>query len=96
MTMCFGQELAVRSLCIRPGFHAGRETIAQVSWRPPPQPAPGTCPWLNSPNASWDTSSNNWIAGAGSYQILVGNSSRDLPLTGTLNVSSPITANAMS
>jgi beta-glucosidase len=46
--------------------------------------------------ASWDTSSSNWIAGAGSYQILVGNSSRNLPLTGTLNVSSPITANAMS
>jgi beta-glucosidase len=46
--------------------------------------------------ASWDTTSNNWIAGAGSYQILVGDSSRSLPLTGTLNVSTPITAKAMS
>jgi beta-glucosidase len=42
--------------------------------------------------ASWDTTSGNWIAGAGTYQILVGDSSRNLPLT----VSSPITANAMS
>jgi beta-glucosidase len=46
--------------------------------------------------ASWDTTSGNWIAGAGTYQILVGDSSRNLPLTGTLSVSSPITANAMS
>jgi len=23
ITMCFGQELAVRSFCIAPGFHAG-------------------------------------------------------------------------
>ena len=45
--------------------------------------------------ASWDTTSSNWIAGVGTYQILVGNSSRNLPLTGTLAVSSPITANAM-
>ena len=46
--------------------------------------------------ASWDTTSGNWIAGAGTYQILVGDSSRNLPLTGTLGVSSPITANPMS
>jgi beta-glucosidase len=46
--------------------------------------------------ASWDTSSSNWIAGAGSYQILVGDSSRNLPLTGTLSLSASITANAMS
>jgi beta-glucosidase len=45
--------------------------------------------------ASWDTTSGNWIAGAGTYQILVGNSSRNLPLNGTITVSSPITANAM-
>ena len=30
--------------------------------------------------------SSNWIAGAGTYQILVGNSSRNLPLTGTITV----------
>jgi beta-glucosidase len=46
--------------------------------------------------ASWDTTSNNWIAGAGTYQILAGDSSRNLPLTGTLSVSTPITANPMS
>ena len=45
--------------------------------------------------ASWDTASNNWIAGAGSYQILVGDSSRNLPLTGTITLSSAITDNAM-
>jgi len=32
----------------------------------------------------------------GSYQILVGDSSRNLPQTGTLNLSTPITASAMS
>jgi beta-glucosidase len=46
--------------------------------------------------ASWDTTSNNWIASAGTYQIRVGDSSRTLPLTGTLSLSAPITANAMS
>ena len=45
--------------------------------------------------ASWDTTSGNWIAQAGSYQVLVGDSSRNLPLTGTITVSSPVTANAM-
>jgi beta-glucosidase len=45
--------------------------------------------------ASWDTTSNNWIAGAGSYQILVGDSSRSLPLTGTMTLTSAITDNAM-
>ena len=46
--------------------------------------------------ASWDTTSGNWIAGTGTYQILVGDSSRNLPLTGTLSLSAPITANPMS
>lgn len=46
--------------------------------------------------ASWGTTSGNWIAGPGSYQILVGDSSRNLPLTGALSLSAPITANAMS
>ncbi|WP_433293665.1 glycoside hydrolase family 3 C-terminal domain-containing protein [Actinoplanes sp. CA-030573] len=34
--------------------------------------------------AHWDTASHAWRTTAGSYQILVGDSSRNLPLTGTL------------
>jgi beta-glucosidase len=45
--------------------------------------------------ASWDTTSGNWIAGAGTYQILVGNSSRNLPLSAAMTVASPVIANAM-
>ncbi|MEZ0069673.1 beta-glucosidase [Streptacidiphilus sp. MAP12-20] len=45
--------------------------------------------------AHWDTASSNWTASAGSYQILVGDSSRNLPLTGNLNNPSDVTANAM-
>ncbi|HEV3172199.1 MAG TPA: discoidin domain-containing protein [Actinocrinis sp.] len=45
--------------------------------------------------AHWDTTSSNWIASAGGYQILVGDSSRNLPLSGTLNNPSDVTANAM-
>jgi beta-glucosidase len=45
--------------------------------------------------ASWDTTSSNWIAAAGSYQILVGDSSRNLPLSGTITLGSAITDNAM-
>ena len=45
--------------------------------------------------ASWDTASGNWIASAGSYQVLVGDSSRNLPLTGTITLGNPITDNAM-
>ena len=45
--------------------------------------------------ASWNTTSNSWIAGAGSYQILVGDSSRSLPLSGTITLGSAITDNAM-
>ncbi|WP_201777520.1 glycoside hydrolase family 3 C-terminal domain-containing protein [Streptacidiphilus jiangxiensis] len=45
--------------------------------------------------ASWDTGSGHWIAGAGNYQILVGDSSRNLPLSGGLTLSSPITDDAM-
>ncbi|WP_322974030.1 discoidin domain-containing protein [Actinacidiphila oryziradicis] len=44
--------------------------------------------------ASWSTSSNSWVASAGTYQILVGDSSRNLPLSGSLNLSSTVTANA--
>ncbi|WP_103889731.1 discoidin domain-containing protein [Actinacidiphila yanglinensis] len=43
--------------------------------------------------ASWDTGSGNWTAAAGNYQILVGDSSRNLPLTGTLALPSTVTAN---
>jgi beta-glucosidase len=46
--------------------------------------------------ASWDTGSGNWIAGAGTYQILVGDSSRNLPLAGTIALNSPVTANQMN
>ncbi|HWG15485.1 MAG TPA: discoidin domain-containing protein [Streptosporangiaceae bacterium] len=45
--------------------------------------------------ASFDTTSGNWIAAAGSYQILLGDSSRTLPLTGTITLASAITDNSM-
>jgi beta-glucosidase len=45
--------------------------------------------------ASWDTTSSNWIAAAGSYQILVGDSSRNLPLSGAITLGGAITDNAM-
>jgi beta-glucosidase len=35
--------------------------------------------------AMWDTGANGWRTPAGAYQIMVGDSSRNLPLTGTLN-----------
>ncbi|MEV6924508.1 discoidin domain-containing protein [Dactylosporangium sp. NPDC051485] len=41
--------------------------------------------------AHWDTASNSWIASAGTYQILVGDSSRNLPLTGTQTVPTTVT-----
>jgi len=44
--------------------------------------------------AHWDTASSTWQATAGAYQILVGDSSRALPLTGTLTVPTTVTANA--
>jgi beta-glucosidase len=44
--------------------------------------------------AHWDTASNSWLATAGTYQILVGDSSRNLPLTGNLTVPTTVTANA--
>ncbi|WP_037606362.1 discoidin domain-containing protein [Streptacidiphilus rugosus] len=45
--------------------------------------------------AHWDTTSGNWIASAGAYQILVGDSSRNLPLSGNLTNPTGVTANAM-
>jgi beta-glucosidase len=41
--------------------------------------------------ASWDTTANAWKTPAGTYQLLVGDSSRNLPLTGTLPISTAIT-----
>jgi beta-glucosidase len=46
--------------------------------------------------AHWDTTSNAWLATAGSYQILVGDSSRNLPLSGSLAVPATITTNAQA
>jgi beta-glucosidase len=42
--------------------------------------------------AHWDTSSHSWKTTAGSYQILVGDSSRNLPLTGTLSAQASVSA----
>ena len=43
--------------------------------------------------AYWNTGSNNWTTAAGNYQILLGDSSRNLPLTGTLNVPTTVNGN---
>jgi beta-glucosidase len=40
--------------------------------------------------AHWDTTANGWSTTAGSYQILVGDSSRNLPLSGAINVSTTV------
>ena len=42
--------------------------------------------------AHWDTTANGWQATAGAYQILVGDSSRNLPLSGTLTVPTTVAA----
>jgi beta-glucosidase len=42
--------------------------------------------------ASWSTTAGHWVASAGNYQILVGDSSRNLPLSGTLALGSTVTA----
>ncbi|WP_329129976.1 discoidin domain-containing protein [Streptomyces sp. NBC_01476] len=42
--------------------------------------------------AYWNTSGSNWTTAAGNYQIMVGDSSRNLPLTGTLNVATAMSA----
>jgi beta-glucosidase len=46
--------------------------------------------------AHWDSASGTWLASAGSYQILVGDSSRSLPLSGPLTVPSAITTSVLS
>nr|WP_259465200.1 discoidin domain-containing protein [Streptomyces sp. TLI_171] len=45
--------------------------------------------------AHWDTASSNWTATAGTYRILVGDSSRNLPLAADLANPSTVVANAM-
>jgi beta-glucosidase len=40
----------------------------------------------------WDTASSAWRAPAGAYSIMVGDSSRNLPLTGTLTVATALVA----
>ncbi|MFG1810877.1 fibronectin type III-like domain-contianing protein [Streptomyces sp. NPDC049040] len=42
--------------------------------------------------ASWSTTAGHWVAGAGTCQILVGDSSRSLPLSGGLTLPSEVTA----
>ena len=42
----------------------------------------------------WDTGTSSWTAATGTYQILVGDSSRNLPLTGSITVPTTVTANA--
>ncbi|MBM9505261.1 discoidin domain-containing protein [Actinacidiphila acididurans] len=42
--------------------------------------------------ASWSTTAGHWVANAGTYQILVGDSSRNLPLSGNLNNPTTVTA----
>jgi beta-glucosidase len=46
--------------------------------------------------AYWDTASSAWKTPAGAYQIMVGDSSRNLPLTGTLTAPAALTAAATS
>ena len=44
--------------------------------------------------AHWDDTANAWSTTAGTYQILVGDSSRNLPLSGNLTVGSTISSGA--
>ena len=53
-----------------------------------------TFPVTSRDLAHWDTTSHAWTATAGSYQILVGDSSRNLPLTGNLTVPTTVTVPA--
>jgi beta-glucosidase len=46
--------------------------------------------------AHWDTSSHAWKTTAGTYQILIGDSSRNLPLSGTLSAPASLAAAASS
>jgi beta-glucosidase len=46
--------------------------------------------------AHWDDTAANWIATAGTYGILVGDSSRNLPLSGSVSVPTTITGAAVT
>ncbi|HEY0807693.1 MAG TPA: glycoside hydrolase family 3 C-terminal domain-containing protein, partial [Pseudonocardiaceae bacterium] len=46
--------------------------------------------------AHWDTTTSKWTATAGAYGILVGDSSRNLPLSGTLTVNTTIIGAALT
>jgi beta-glucosidase len=46
--------------------------------------------------AHWDTTANAWSTTAGTYQILVGDSSRNLPLAGNLTVATTMGGNAVA
>jgi beta-glucosidase len=46
--------------------------------------------------AHWADSAGGWTTTAGSYQIMMGDSSRNLPLTGTLTVSSTLSAKTVT
>jgi beta-glucosidase len=48
-------------------------------------------PLTNRDLAHYDTTSSAWIANSGAYTIRVGDSSTNLPLTGTVNVTSTVT-----
>jgi beta-glucosidase len=56
--------------------------------------ASGTVTFTLTPRdlAAWDTGAGKWTAAAGGYQILVGDSSRNLPLSGTLTLATSMTA----
>ncbi|MGW4245167.1 glycoside hydrolase family 3 C-terminal domain-containing protein [Nocardia sp. NPDC004722] len=45
--------------------------------------------------ASWSTASNGWITPGGTYQVSVGNSSRNLPLSATFEVTGSVPAGEM-
>jgi beta-glucosidase len=46
--------------------------------------------------AYWNTTTNQWTTPAGTYQILVGDSSRNLPVNGNLTVATAMTGTAVS
>ncbi|MEU3463911.1 glycoside hydrolase family 3 C-terminal domain-containing protein [Streptomyces sp. NPDC006733] len=46
--------------------------------------------------AHWSDTADGWTTAPGAYRILVGDSSRNLPLTGTLTVGSPLSARTLT
>ncbi|MDF9811530.1 glycoside hydrolase family 3 C-terminal domain-containing protein [Streptomyces sp. SPB162] len=46
--------------------------------------------------AHWSDTADGWTTTPGDYRILVGDSSRDLPLTGTLTVAAPLSARTVT